>query len=69
MEPIVIAVILVVLIIAILGGGTGTVVAPPPASVPTPSSGQDWLQVAALIFLLGIVGLTLLGLLVPILSV
>jgi hypothetical protein len=69
MEPIVVILMLIVLVIAVLGGGTGTAVAPPPASVAAPSRGQDWLQIAAVIFLLGIVGLTLLGLVLPMLAV
>jgi hypothetical protein len=68
MEPIVVILMLIVLVIAVLGGGTGTAVAPPPASVPAPSRGQDWLQIVAVIFLLGIVGLTLLGLVMPYLN-
>ncbi len=68
MDLIVAGMIVIVLLIATLGGGAGTRVMPP-TSAPAPSSGQDWLQIVALIFLLGILGLTLLGLLVPILSV
>lgn len=65
MEVLVVVVAAIVLVIAASGGGTGTTAAAAPASVPSPSADRDVLTTVALIFLLGVMGLTLLGLVMP----
>ncbi len=65
MEVLVAVLAAIVLVIAALGGGTGSTAAAAPASVPSQSASRDWLTMVALIFLLGVIGLTLLGLVRP----